>query len=356
MKMSKIALRKTILLSAVVLLFVIFIFQQIFTGRSKMYTLQIKKPVDEISIEQNGKTLILKKDGESWSVASGENPDETFQTEENAVSAIESSVKNIRIVGTASRGNGVRGNEFISERYGISENEGITVSASSKGKIQRVLKVGKDSSSGNQSYIQSDKKSSVLIANKPLHSVFNKTLSSLRYKQLYSVSPDSISTIIVKNDEGQFSLMKSMNENPLPTADSSSGVSSQQAQWALGENTTELIDPVLDQGNIGSWVTSIAELSVSEWTDAQTNLPINMEESNPVSEIQIGVGGTVYGLKFYALENDESKMLCKSNQNKYPFYVARYNADKFIKKLSDLSVKFEPPVEVTESSEEEGSQ
>ena len=337
MKMSKFALKKLILLSVVALLFVIFIFQQIFTGRNKMYTLQVKKAIDEISIEQSGRTVLLKKDGENWIVASKENPDETFQTEANAVSSIEDAIKSVRIVGTASRGISDR-----SERYGLSENERITVSALSKGKIQRVLKVGKDSSSGNQSYIQSDKKSSVLIANKPLHSVFNKTVSSLRYKQLYSVSPDSVSTIIVKNEEGQFSLMKSMNSEPILNPESS-GISSQQAQWTLGENTTELVDPVLDQGNIGNWVTSLAELSVSEWIDSSSSLPINIEETEPVSEIQIGVGGMVYGLKFYALESDESKMLCKSNQNKTPFYVMRYNADKFIKKLSDLTVKFEMP-------------
>lgn len=341
MKMSKSAFKKLILLSSVALLFVIFIFQQIFNGRNKMYTLQVKKPIDEISIEHDGRTVLLKKDGENWSVASKDFPDETFQTEANVATSIEEAIRSVRVVGTASRGISDR-----SERYGLSESERITVTASSKGKIQRVLKVGKDSSSGNQSYIQSEKKSAILIANKPLHSVFNKTVSSLRYKQLYSISPDSISTIIVKNEEGRFSLMKSMNTEAELNPESGSGISSQQAQWTLSENTTELVDPVLDQGNIGNWVSSLAELSVSEWTDSLENLPVNIEETEPVSEIQIGVGAMPYDLKFYAIESDESKMLCKSNQNKYPFYVARYNADKFIKKLSDLTVKFEVPAEV----------
>ena len=70
MKMSKSAFKKLILLSTVALLFVIFIFQQIFNGRNKMYTLQVKKPIDEISIEHDGRTVLLKKDGENWSVAS----------------------------------------------------------------------------------------------------------------------------------------------------------------------------------------------------------------------------------------------------------------------------------------------
>ncbi len=335
--MSKTALKKSILFGLALVLLLVYFLQLSLTGRAKDKTISLSKDVDRVTIEKRDGNICLEKIDGEWKISTMENQEQKFTTEEYPVQNIVDAVSKIHLLGTVSSGNANR-----VQRYGLDDDSKIAVSVYGKNKLLRTVFVGKNSGSGSQCYVQIDGKKSVMVADGALQSVFDKTISSLRNKTLYEIASDSISSIRIKNGESEFELLLDQVE----TIDSDVfKVANQRTEWKLAKSPEDMVDVVLDQGNVGTWIASLSSMKVYQWCEPYVNVP----ERAPDIEVEIAVGGMIYSINMYS--EDDDKYLCSSNQTDGLFYILKSSASSYAKDLNDLIVKFEPPAEALEIEE-----
>lgn len=326
--MSRTALKKSILFALTVILLVVYIFQVSLNGREKKTTLSVKKDVDCVEIENVRGGIRLDKVDGVWKVSTVKNPDLKFETEEYAVKNIVDSISLLNLLGTVSSG---EANKV--QRYGLDDESKISVKAYSKNKVVRTLFVGKNSVSGSQSYVQVDGKKSVMVSDSALHTVFDRSLPSLRKKVLYEIASDSISSVTVKKGETEYEIILDQVE----AIDSEMySVSSQRTEWKLLKAPEGKGELELDQGKVGAWIVNLSKMNVSQWCESDVALP----EKSPDISMDIAVGGMIYSMNFYSLEEND-RYLCSTNQTKGLFYMSKTVVDDFAKELDDLLAKVE---------------
>lgn len=161
--MSKIYLRKIILLGAVVVLALVFAVQTIVSSRSSEKVFKFDGDFDTISIfsEENG-ALELKRDGNIWKTGDEE-------IEENRAERFVSALKQVKTLGIVSKS----GDENVFERYGFSGSQKISVNAGEAGKNLVSLEIGKDAAGGQQNYIKLNGSKEIYLASGALKSTFN---------------------------------------------------------------------------------------------------------------------------------------------------------------------------------------
>ena len=154
MNMNKLMLRKIILVSAVVLLALIYIVQVIAGSRSSVKDFVIDKTFDtiEISSSENG-SVNLKRYGDFWKV----NDEEADSAKAKAISDSLISIKTLSVISKSS-------GEDALERYGFTDSQKITVKVGDNGKEYLNLEIGKDAANGQQNYIRVNGKSEIYLA------------------------------------------------------------------------------------------------------------------------------------------------------------------------------------------------
>lgn len=154
MNMNKLMLRKIILVSAVVLLALIYIVQLISESRSSAKNFVIEKTFDtiEISSSENG-NVSLKRYGDFWKV----NDEEADSAKAKSISDALISIKTLSVISKSS-------SEDAIERYGFTDSQKITVKVSDNGKEYLNLEIGKDAVGGQQNYIRINGKGEIYLA------------------------------------------------------------------------------------------------------------------------------------------------------------------------------------------------
>ncbi|MBQ5451167.1 MAG: DUF4340 domain-containing protein, partial [Treponema sp.] len=193
--------RRIVLIAALAVLVLIYIFQVWSSSRTGIKIVKTETEPSEIVItkgmdSENEIHLVKGADGE-WTLGSKKYP-----ADENSVYSILSAVKEIKVLGTASSLSG------DGSRYGLDDASKITVTAMDSGKALLTLAVGKNTSTGNQSYIQLDGKNTVLLANNALHSLFDTNEDALRSKKVYALSSSEISSVSLSGKDGSFTVKK----------------------------------------------------------------------------------------------------------------------------------------------------
>ncbi len=155
--------RKIILLAAIVVFAVIYAVQNVLASKSSVKTFKLEDTIDSIEInsKDNGK-ISLQKQGETWTVNG--NP-----ADSGRVDYIKNALLSIKTLGVSTNGS----DEATNERYGLTENKIIEVSASAGGKTLRKLSIGKDTATGQQNYVRIDGSNEVYIATGSLHDRFS---------------------------------------------------------------------------------------------------------------------------------------------------------------------------------------
>lgn len=161
--MNKIYFRKIILLGAVVVLALIFAVQTIVSLRSSEKVFKFDSDFDAISIssEENG-LLELKRDGNVWKIGDEE-------VEEIRAERFVSALKQVKTLGVVSKSD----DENVSERYGFSDSQKISVKAIAAGKDVVALEIGKDAAGGQQNYVKINGSKEIYLASGALKSIFS---------------------------------------------------------------------------------------------------------------------------------------------------------------------------------------
>lgn len=315
--------RRIVLIAALAVLVLIYIFQVWSSSRTGIKIVKTESEPSEIVItkgmdSENEIHLVKGADGE-WTLGSKKYP-----ADENSVYSILSAVKEIKVLGTASSLSG------DGSRYGLDDASKITVTAMDSGKALLTLAVGKNTSTGNQSYIQLDGKNTVLLANKALHTLFDTSENTLRSKKVYALSPSEISSVSVSGKDGSFTVKK----ETLPSSGDENSPAA--TAWRL-EKYEGFGEEKLSSEKVSAWVNTISAVNVSAWSDQPYS---GKKDDALVAELSLVADGKDYTLQIVSEEKiseNETKYLCESNQTPYRFYISAYAAGNVKKSLKDLA-------------------
>lgn len=301
-------IRKISLLAVIIVLAVIYICQVSFTGRSKIKTLTLNEEIDSLQIND----LKIYKENENWFLG-----EKKYPANEAKVNNLVNDVKEIKLLGTAST------SFKNAERYGLADEEKISVQAFGNGKLLREIFVGKNTSTNSQSYICVDNKNSIYLVQNALHTNFTVSIDSLRKNEIFNIDSNSIVELELNSSNGNFVLVKNIPQGTSEVSEST---------WNLvkSENTGVEIGDVLDKQKIDSWVKSISNLQASKWLEDDFVLP-----SSPDVSLKITAAGKTFTVDLY-YEDDEQEITAFSNSSPYAFKVQSYVANRIDKKLSEL--------------------
>lgn len=296
-------LRKTILLSAIGVLLCVYIIQLISSGKSSIKTLSLKSEPTEYTIASGGSDVVLSKDGDNWIVG-----EKKYKANQAFSDNIKDAVTNIKVLDTVSHSD----DEAVLERYGLDKDKALTVNATdSNGKTVRTITVGKESSTGSQTYIKVDSNKDIYLVSGSLKNTFGKTVDEMRSKEVFNVKADDLTKVSVSVPGSTWSVERS-GENDA---------------WSLvGQSAT------LDDEKVNAWINTLPILNVQEWR----------KETDPMPRIAgttatITAGDKEITVTVYEIQNeDKTEYIGTSSETPYSFIMSQYVAGKFCKKLDDL--------------------
>ena len=329
--MSRNATRKIVLLSLAAVLLCVYIFQLYAGNKSKTQTLTIKDEITSLVIyagSSQDNALIVNRDQDNYTVSTSQGT-EQYAANNTTASSLFDSISEMHILGNAAKLSS--SNE---ERFGLDANSSITVQVKNGDKTIRTVHIGKNSSTGSQSYVTIDESNQILICSKSMHSLYSATVDDLRSKEVYSVPSETITQINVNSGESNFSLAKSTV--PASTVeDDGDGqeLSIPESYWSISNAGEESASIALDQDIVKEWVSYISSLNASSWVD-EKSFDKMLTQSGNITFIS---NGTSYNVQFFEIEGDENLMLCSTNVSPYRFYVSKYVYPKFARSLSELN-------------------
>ena len=135
--------------------------------RSPQKAYKLKSEPDYISIENSGNVLVLQKSDGGWVCGAD-------ALDQDKVDRLAKSHSPLTTLGVTSRS----ASEAALERYGL--DNPIKVSLKAKDKALLTVSIGKDSSSGSQSYVQVNGKKEICLARGKLRSTWSVDVGSLK--------------------------------------------------------------------------------------------------------------------------------------------------------------------------------
>ncbi len=309
--MKTISNRKSILLSLIAVFFVIYVFQLIFTGKSKVKVIELKdtekQPVNKILLGE----LELTREEDKWYVG-----EKKYLCDYAAIDTILSSIKELKLLGK------VTSKVSDAERYGLNDESKLTVKAFSGDTLLRTIYVGKNSSTNTQSYVSYDNKQTIYAAQNALRDVFTKTEDTLRSKVVYDVDSSEITKVDFKGAEGDFVLVKKAVQPGEELPDS---------VWSVESSSADFTGK-LDDSKVDNWVSRLSRVECEKWTDEDR---IGLDESDYTVKIFSGDNATTLYLKKGA--DEDSNMSCLSTASKYGFELSEYIGKRYTSTLADLA-------------------
>lgn len=290
--------RKIVLLSLIVILAGIYIFQIASTGVGSVKQVTLAGDPDKLILESaaNGKLVLTKTDG-VWRL--GEN--QQYDVLESEVNILIDALSSYSILQTVSKG----GDEVL---YGLDDGTKITVSAYQDGNLLTQIDVGKDGVS-RQSYIRVAGESDIQLISDSFNNVFNVTPDDIRVRTVYSYNTDDITdAALITMDAG--AVLMSRDEN---------------GDWigSYAQMTSE---------GIGSWISSISMLNASGW------LPDDWQPTDePYGLITFKTKDAIVQNSIYKIEGEEDRYIGTSSVCPYAFYMSAYTAGKFLRTADDFA-------------------
>lgn len=291
--------RKALLLSAAAVLGCVLALQAALGGAGKVRTAEFSGDPDAVSIKSGGTELSLRRDAGRWTVGAL-----AYPADEGRVAALIDAARKVSVLEkVSSDGDG--------GRFGLAGGGATVVSLSASGKELRKIEIGKAASAARQTYVRLDGAADVLLVSGDLRQAFGTTEDALRDKRIFDLKPEAISGLSVRGAEA-FGIEKTGTP----------------AAWNLvfpsrGANRA------LDGAAVDSWIAQIATLRADSFA-AEGSIP----DGEPMAAVSLKESGGETSLAIHAKEG--GRYLCSSSASPYPFYLAEYAAERFMKPLDEL--------------------
>ena len=300
--------RKIILLALAAFLLIVYVFQIASGNKSAVRELKLSEEMDKITLSsKESGDISLENSDDVWKVGK-------YKANENKVSQVVEQIKNIKILDKVST------SASDLALYGLDEENIIRVKAFSGENLLRTIEVGKASVTGGQTYVRVDGEKAVSLASGSLASLFSSTAEQFRDNSIYSFSSTDIEKVSSHSDTQSFTIMR------LPAA-SEDGAS----EWALLTDSGVVdTERELDSAKVSFWISGLAILNASEWTDESDKSALNEKAT-----IEISAKGKTIKVNI-AEKGEDDKYTAECSESPYRFKITQYSGDNFLKELSAL--------------------
>ena len=303
--------RKIILLAVDAVLLVVCIVQFVLSKKDSVKTFTITDSATQILIEKADGDINLVKEDDNWFIG-----DKKYPANQSSVDVLLNAVSSIRALDRM----GSASNENVMAKYDLNEGKNITVTIKKDDKTLRVLKIGKESSTGTQSYITVDGGSDVYLISSNLHNTFSKSVDDLRSRNVFTLDKNSISGVsVIEPDSSTWTVRRSGEGENLA--------------WSL--SGTDVEEKEIDGAATTDWFNTLATLSTSKWYDA------GEVSGTKERTIKIFSGSKTVTVELYAIsgtsgDSNNAAYYAVCSETPYPFEVPSYSVPKFQKKLIDI--------------------
>lgn len=299
--------RKLVLLASCVILLAVCIIQGITGSISPVKTISTQESPDKIVIETGNEKIELAVDGTEWLVGH-----DNFKADKGSVQQMIKQLKEIKVLDKVGRLAG----EEANARFNLEEGKALVVTATKAGKEIRVLRIGKTSTTGSQTYANIGGSKDVLLVSGNLISIFAKTEDGLKSKSVYTIEPSAVTEVTATAGNKVFGVSRINLED---------GSSS----WSFaGAYSNEKIDA----SKVDSWVNQLSSLSAEAWISDSEPVPSNKLYSLIISSGQTKTTVDIYSKK----DGDKEKYICESNRTTHRFEISEATKNKFVKTSDNL--------------------
>ena len=301
--------RKTILIVLDVVLIAILIMQCVFLKGDGSKSFTLKETPDEIILNNKGEEISLFFNNDNEWVVSDKGYPTNYATVDQMLDSI-IDIKTIEKIGSTTK----QGNL---EKYQLDDANKITVVAKKDGEVLRTLELGKNASTGSQTYITLDGKNDIYLASGGLKFSFDKTLNAIRSKIVWDFDESEISSVEVRRPNGErYSVNKSG--------------SGEELTWSVEGSDIEL-----DTEKAQSWFDTLGTLTTDEWLD----------ETIDNGKKQVATISIVYGYNTLVVDIYERNESTEENplyygicsENPYPFTLTSYTMERLNKNMEELA-------------------
>ncbi len=279
---------------------------------------KLQSPSDLITVKADGYSLKLLKSGDKWLIN-----EQGYPADRDQVADIEKKISEIKLLDLVSE-------KGYFDKYDLTENKGVEVTASAGGKQLRKLMIGKQGLTGNQVYVRLDDAKEVYLASGITPAEFKPEADMLRDKKIFDVKGDELLSFIVKysGKEYIFTKAEDKKEEPKEKADDGKAPATKQILWVCkGYESMEL-----NTSMINNIVHSFSPLRASTFAEKP-------DKGNVVCTVKLKTAGGDYELNIYS-KKDKEMYYASSPSNPYIFTLGGWQTEKyFIKNIKDLEKK-----------------
>ncbi|MCR4736320.1 MAG: DUF4340 domain-containing protein [Treponema sp.] len=301
--------RKIILLAGCALLLCICIIQALTSANDKVKIFEFSEDPDEIVLENANGSISIVKNGESWLLG-----DKKYPAADSSISDMINTFKSIKALDKVA----FASSEESLARYDLNEGKKITALAKKDGKVLRSLAVGKDATSGSQSYITIDGGKDIYLATGNLSGAFSKSIDELRSREILNLDKTAISSVTIIPEGGtEWSLSRS-----------GSGM---DIAWNISGAQVD-VDPEVAK----IWLESLSTFVATKWHEENEDLGGQKLLS---AKINSGSKLVTFNLYKIAASSEDGNDIFYGNCSEcpYTFELASYAAQKFLKTPEELT-------------------
>ncbi len=297
-------------IAAIALMAVYLFFGDFFRTSDYSSLINIKSDAEEIIIKKTGTEIkLIKKDGK-WFV--GKN---MYPADAELIKNIEKDLKAIKISDQISKG------DFAS-KYDLDPEKAVEIKIIFANKAQKIISAGKKSSTNKHIYIKTDGKPEIYLAAGNIDSAVTKSEDDFRNREIFKISPDSVSSFEISYKGLKFSFVKKAEERTekilLPDGKTASEDKKVKADIWISTGNENI---KLDSEKVAALISDLNPLRASSFIYDEKK-PLN-----PLAAIKLKSSGKDFELAVFEKKND--KYPAKSSESVYLFNLDENAAKKF---------------------------
>jgi hypothetical protein len=278
--------------------------------------------INRIEINRSGISIILAGKEDNWKIVPQE-----YIADSTKVNSMLDVVENLTLTELAAEKK-----DF--QRYGLDEENKITVKAYKGDTLLRQFDIGKTSSTYNHTFVKLENDSRIFYARTSFKSDFSYEVGELRDKVIMDFEQSEITGIEIQKSGKSLQFVKKMETVELEEKESQAanealeapGEARQEETWVLPDGTKG------NKDNINSILSAISSLRCDEYIEGK-----NKEDFKEPVYTVILKGTKDYTLKIFEKEDKENgKYPSFSSENAYPFLLSTYSAESIMKKPEEL--------------------
>jgi len=294
-----------------------------------------EKELTKIEIKQADKTLTVTRKANDWTVG-----DQAWPADAQKVNAITAAISKLRLTALVSTAK-------VYERYDLTDDKKITVTAWVGDKVLLTFDIGKAADTYQHTFVMLPGDSNVYHAMNNFRKTFETSADDLRDKQVIAVSVAEIKDIKLASEGKTITL--SRMEEPVAEEKKKSAETEKPADPAAGPaKDLEITEPRMQtvwKNESGESVDkAVVERFLSNFSDMKCESYLNdiKKEDLMAPIVDITLSGDKKSYAVSVFEKKDGKYSGVSSENAYPFQLREYVVDGINKEIKTLMGIKEP--------------